>query len=140
MIKLYSSFPPHPSETNPNGALEIRDDDVTEECNEHGGVLHVFVDRQSARGNVYVKCPTVATAVAAVNSLHGRYFAGRTPSVFLMRSYRRFEASFRAFSLIGNLFPTLVLWMFTLFALEFQRAPSTRDANVMHRRTESDIF
>ena len=55
---------------------EIRDD-VIEECNKHGGVLHVYVDQASTQGNVYVKCPSIATAVAAVNSLHGRWFAGR---------------------------------------------------------------
>lgn len=54
--------------------MEIKDD-VIEECNKHGGVLHVYVDKASA-GNVYVKCPTITTAVAAVNSLHGRWFAG----------------------------------------------------------------
>ncbi|XP_073995127.1 RNA-binding protein 39-like protein Caper isoform X1 [Rhodnius prolixus] len=63
------------TETNPSWDVEIRDD-VIEECNKHGGVLHVYVDRASA-GNVYVKCPTITTAVAAVNSLHGRWFAGR---------------------------------------------------------------
>lgn len=64
------------SETNPNWDQEIRDD-VIEECNKHGGVLHVFVDKASPQGNVYVKCPTINTAVAAVNSLHGRWFAGK---------------------------------------------------------------
>ncbi|XP_076043494.1 RNA-binding protein 39-like protein Caper isoform X2 [Oratosquilla oratoria] len=63
-------------ESNANWADEIRDD-VIEECIKHGGVLHVFVDRQSAQGNVYVKCPTIATAAASVNALHGRYFAGK---------------------------------------------------------------
>uniref|UniRef100_A0A0K8T8Z7 RRM domain-containing protein n=2 Tax=Lygus hesperus TaxID=30085 RepID=A0A0K8T8Z7_LYGHE len=63
------------SESNPSWDVEIRDD-VIEECNKHGGVLHVYVDKASA-GNVYVKCPTITTAVAAVNSLHGRWFAGR---------------------------------------------------------------
>ena len=29
------------------------------------------------QGNVYVKCPSVTTAVAAVNALHGRWFAGK---------------------------------------------------------------
>jgi len=62
-------------ETNPSWDIEIKDD-VIEECNKHGGVLHVYVDKASA-GNVYVKCPTITTAVAAVNSLHGRWFAGR---------------------------------------------------------------
>ncbi|XP_044267077.1 RNA-binding protein 39 isoform X1 [Tribolium madens] len=56
--------------------VEIRDD-VIEECNKHGGVLHVYVDKGSPQGNVYVKCPSIATAVASVNSLHGRWFAGR---------------------------------------------------------------
>ncbi|KAK6631887.1 RNA-binding protein 39 [Polyplax serrata] len=63
------------TETNPTWDVEIRDD-VIEECNKHGGVLHVYVDKTS-NGNVYVKCPTIATAVASVNSLHGRWFAGR---------------------------------------------------------------
>jgi RNA-binding protein 39 len=64
------------SETNPSWDIEIMDD-VIEECNKHGGVLHVYVDHASPQGNVYVKCPSIATAVLAVNALHGRYFAGR---------------------------------------------------------------
>lgn len=55
---------------------EIRDD-VIEECSKNGGVLHIFVDKASPQGNVYVKCPSVASAAAAVNSLHGRWFAGK---------------------------------------------------------------
>uniref|UniRef100_H0VRG5 RRM domain-containing protein n=1 Tax=Cavia porcellus TaxID=10141 RepID=H0VRG5_CAVPO len=47
---------------------EIKDD-VIEECNKHGG--------NSAQGNVYVKCPSIAAAIAAVNALHGRWFAGK---------------------------------------------------------------
>jgi len=54
---------------------EIRDD-VIEECNKYGGVLHLYVDKVAPQGNVYVKCPTVTTAVSAVNALHGRWFAG----------------------------------------------------------------
>ncbi|CAK1549828.1 unnamed protein product [Leptosia nina] len=64
------------TETNPNWDIEIRDD-VISECNKHGGVLHVYVDKASPQGNVYCKCPTIATAVASVNTLHGRWFAGR---------------------------------------------------------------
>lgn len=64
------------TESNPNWAEDIKDD-VIEECNKHGGVLHVFVDTASPSGNVYVKCPSIATAVLAVNALHGRWFAGR---------------------------------------------------------------
>ncbi|CAH2007267.1 unnamed protein product [Acanthoscelides obtectus] len=64
------------TESNANWDIEIRDD-VIEECNKHGGVLHVYVDKGSPQGNVYVKCPSIATAVASVNTLHGRWFAGR---------------------------------------------------------------
>lgn len=63
------------SETNPSWDIEIRDECI-EECQKHGGILHVFVDKAS-QGNVYVKCPSIATAVLAVNALHGRWFAGR---------------------------------------------------------------
>ena len=66
-------------EANPNFDVEIRDD-VIEECNKHGGVLHIFVDKTSAQGNVYVKCPSIASAVASVNALHGRWFAGKPTS------------------------------------------------------------
>ncbi|ETN62863.1 splicing factor [Anopheles darlingi] len=72
---LSNMFDPS-TETNPNWDVEIQDD-VIEECNKHGGVLHVYVDKLSPSGNVYVKCPNVATAVLAVNALHGRWFAGR---------------------------------------------------------------
>ncbi|XP_022092207.1 RNA-binding protein 39-like [Acanthaster planci] len=64
------------SETSTNWETEIRDD-VIEECNKHGGVLHIHVDRTSPQGNCYVKCPNAQIAVAAVNSLHGRWFAGK---------------------------------------------------------------
>ena len=74
-------------------------DDVVEECNKHGEVMHIYVDKASPQGdfiiernddssrnyllplgNVYVKCVNVSTAVAAVNALHGRWFAGFYPS------------------------------------------------------------
>lgn len=63
-------------ETNPTWDEEIRND-VIEECKKHGGAMHVYVDKMSPQGNVYVKCPTIAAAVASVTALHGRWFAGR---------------------------------------------------------------
>merc|ERR1719215_974159 len=65
-----------PTESFAPWDAEIRED-VMEECNKHGGVNHIYVDKASTQGNVYVKCPTVPTAVAAVNALHGRWFAGK---------------------------------------------------------------
>ncbi|XP_053957337.1 RNA-binding protein 39 isoform X1 [Anastrepha ludens] len=72
---LSNMFDPR-TETNPAWDSEIRDD-VIDECSKHGGVLHIFVDKASPTGNVYVKCPSITTAVLAVNALHGRWFAGR---------------------------------------------------------------
>lgn len=72
---LVNMFDPA-TETQDNWDQEIQDD-VIEECNKHGGVQHVFVDTASSEGKVYVKCPSIATAVLAVNALHGRWFAGR---------------------------------------------------------------
>merc|ERR1711890_108731 len=63
------------TEREPAWDQEIRDD-VVEECNKHGEVMHIYVDKASPQGNVYVKCVNVSTAVAAVNALHGRWFAG----------------------------------------------------------------
>lgn len=59
----------------PNWEMELKDD-VIEECNKHGGVLHIYVDRASPQGNIYIKCPSLAAAAASVNALHGRIFAG----------------------------------------------------------------
>ncbi|XP_053662209.1 RNA-binding protein 39 [Anopheles marshallii] len=90
------------TETNPSWDLEIQDD-VIEECNKHGGVQHVYVDKQSPSGNVYVKCPSIATAVLAVNALHGRWFAGRVIGaayVPLINYYNLFPDASQAVSLL----------------------------------------
>ena len=74
---------------------EIRDD-VVEECNKHGGVVHIYVDKASPQGNVYVKCPSINCAVAAVNALHGRWFAGAHT---LLATY---HTTYLFFSLLGK--------------------------------------
>uniref|UniRef100_A0A4W5KCD6 RNA-binding protein 39 n=1 Tax=Hucho hucho TaxID=62062 RepID=A0A4W5KCD6_9TELE len=74
-LQLSNMFSPQ-SENEPGWDVEIQDD-VMEECNKHGGIVHIYVDKNSPQGNVYVKCPTIPTAMAAVNALHGRWFAGK---------------------------------------------------------------
>ncbi|KAM7401493.1 hypothetical protein PAMP_016802 [Pampus punctatissimus] len=64
------------SEDLPGWETDIQHD-VIEECNKHGGIVHIYIDKNSAEGNVYVKCPSIPAAMAAVNALHGRYFAGQ---------------------------------------------------------------
>ncbi|XP_008401686.1 RNA-binding protein 39-like [Poecilia reticulata] len=74
-LQLSNLFNPQ-AENDPNWASEIQDD-VIDECNKHGGVVHIYVDRNSPQGNVYVKCPSIPAAMATVNALHGRWFAGK---------------------------------------------------------------
>ncbi|XP_015736762.1 RNA-binding protein 39 isoform X2 [Coturnix japonica] len=74
-FQLSNMFNPQ-TEEEAGWDTEIKDD-VIEECNKHGGVIHIYVDKNSAQGNVYVKCPSIAAAIAAVNALHGRWFAGK---------------------------------------------------------------
>ncbi|XP_028590627.1 RNA-binding protein 39 isoform X4 [Lacerta agilis] len=74
-FQLSNMFNPQ-TEEDAGWDTEIKDD-VIEECNKHGGVVHIYVDKNSAQGNVYVKCPSIAAAIAAVNALHGRWFAGK---------------------------------------------------------------
>ncbi|XP_051967559.1 RNA-binding protein 39-like isoform X1 [Xyrauchen texanus] len=74
-FQLSNMFNPN-SENDTGWENEIQDD-VIEECNKHGGVIHIYVDKKSAEGNVYVKCPTIPAAMAAVSALHGRWFGGK---------------------------------------------------------------
>ena len=72
-FQLSNMFDPA-KETGSTWDREIRDD-IIEECQRHGKVYHVYVDKQS-QGNVYVKCDTIDAATKCVAALHGRYFAG----------------------------------------------------------------
>ncbi|CCD74061.1 RRM domain-containing protein [Caenorhabditis elegans] len=72
---LSNMFDPS-KETEPAWDHDIRED-VIEQCLAHGGALHVFVDKGSEQGNVYVKCPSIVIAHQAVSALHGRWFSGK---------------------------------------------------------------
>ena len=89
-LLLKNMFDPS-TETEPGWAEEI-EEDVAAECagvaaggNGGGGdddasskvVEHVFVDRVSPRGFVYVRMRDAAAAQRARTALHGRWFAGR---------------------------------------------------------------
>ncbi|KAM4587579.1 RNA-binding protein 39-like [Odontesthes bonariensis] len=74
-FQLSNMFNPK-SEDAPGWEVDIQHD-VIDECNKHGGVVHIYVDKNSNEGNVYVKCPSIPAAMAAVNALHGRFFGGK---------------------------------------------------------------
>ncbi|OAF71112.1 CAPER alpha [Intoshia linei] len=64
------------TENDKNWDKEIRDD-VIEQCAKYGGIIHIYVDKKSAQGNVYIKSPSNEMAESAVNGLHGRWFGGK---------------------------------------------------------------
>jgi RNA-binding protein 39 len=57
---LSNMFNPASEVGNPHWVQEIRDE-VIDECNKYGGVVHIYVDEKSPDGNVYVKCSTIAS-------------------------------------------------------------------------------
>ncbi|XP_031649747.1 RNA-binding protein 39 isoform X6 [Oncorhynchus kisutch] len=94
-LQLSNMFNPQ-LEKEPGWDVEIQDD-VIEECNKHGGIVHIYLDKNCPQGNVYMKCPTIPTAMAAVNALHGRWFAGKM-----------ITAAYVPFPTYHNLFPDSV--------------------------------
>lgn len=63
------------SETDPNWRTDLRDD-VRSECERFGRVAMVYVDAESAEGDVYVQFTDMSAAQRARPSLNGRFFGG----------------------------------------------------------------
>jgi RNA-binding protein 39 len=61
-------------ETDPNWHVEL-EEDVRDECNKHGRVVAVKIDRVSPAGLVWLQYDTTESAVVAQKQLHGRWFA-----------------------------------------------------------------
>jgi RNA-binding protein 39 len=51
--------------------------DVIAELTSYGGAVHVYVDKHSKDGVVYVKAYTRDSAMLATKSMHGKYFDGK---------------------------------------------------------------
>ncbi|TMW69827.1 hypothetical protein Poli38472_001983 [Pythium oligandrum] len=65
---------------NPDWQLEIKQD-VEEECENYGPVLHSYVEGEKAGGLVYVLFDRIESATTAAKRLHGRWFSQRQISV-----------------------------------------------------------
>jgi len=61
------------TEENPDFDLEIRED-VSAEVAKLGQLIHIFVDKTSRGGFVYVKLENIEQALAVVKQLNGRWF------------------------------------------------------------------
>jgi len=75
-LLLKNMFSPTDPEvhSNPNFDQEIADD-VKEECQKFGRIMHVHCDRRSSEGVVYIRFSTNTEAVKAYTELNGRWFA-----------------------------------------------------------------
>eukprot|EP00999_Lentomonas_sp_LEN2_P002559 NODE_441_length_1499_cov_51.904519_g409_i0.p1 GENE.NODE_441_length_1499_cov_51.904519_g409_i0~~NODE_441_length_1499_cov_51.904519_g409_i0.p1 ORF type:complete len:486 (+),score=105.78 NODE_441_length_1499_cov_51.904519_g409_i0:107-1459(+) len=73
-VMLKNLFDPS-EETDPDFDEDIKED-VCEECQKYGALLHIYVDKHS-KGNVFLKFQTLEAAQRAHQSLDGRWFARR---------------------------------------------------------------
>lgn len=72
-VLLTNMFDPA-QETDPDFDLEIRED-VREEVSTHGRLLHIYVDKSSKDGRIFLKFENSAVAASAFKALDGRWFA-----------------------------------------------------------------
>jgi len=72
-LMLINMFDPS-KETDPDFDLEIRED-VREEVSNHGRLLHIYVDKTSKDGKIYLKFADSTAASKAFAGLDGRWFA-----------------------------------------------------------------
>src|SRR5690349_14260249 len=59
--------------------LDIKED-VEEECQKHGSLKHLFVDKVTAGGHVYIRFHDKSTAEKVVRAFAGRWYAQRQVS------------------------------------------------------------
>jgi RNA-binding protein 39 len=88
----------------PNWVEDITDD-VIEECTKYGGIIHIYVDESNENGNVYVKAPTIAIAMAITGALNGRYFGGKviqTTFIPVANYHQLFPDSYHAQNLLQS--------------------------------------
>eukprot|EP01086_Lenisia_limosa_P012812 TRINITY_DN4141_c0_g1_i1.p1 TRINITY_DN4141_c0_g1~~TRINITY_DN4141_c0_g1_i1.p1 ORF type:complete len:473 (-),score=102.81 TRINITY_DN4141_c0_g1_i1:24-1442(-) len=64
--------------------FDVRDE-IVEECSRYGRLTHVFVDRTSQDGRVYVRFEELSAARRAAPDINRRWFAGRLLSVEFVR-------------------------------------------------------
>lgn len=74
-VLLKNMFNPA-EETEKDWDIELRDD-VKSECqNKYGKVDGIYVDKDSAQGEIYLKFDSIDSATKAITGLNGRFFGG----------------------------------------------------------------
>ncbi|KAJ3107150.1 hypothetical protein HK100_003640 [Physocladia obscura] len=80
-VLLKNMFDPE-NETDEGWDVEIRND-VKDECEKYGKIVHIAVDKNS-QGFIYIKFDAIPYAQQAINALNGRFFAGKQISATFM--------------------------------------------------------
>lgn len=75
-LLLTNMFDLEEEKKKPNWVEDIKED-IIEECSKYGGIVHLVVDQNLTNGTISMKCSSIAVAMAAMNGLNGRYFAGK---------------------------------------------------------------
>ncbi|KAA8546936.1 hypothetical protein F0562_003365 [Nyssa sinensis] len=91
-LLLKNMFDPA-TETEPEFDLDIKED-VHDECSNFGRVKHIYVDKNSAAGYVYLRFETVEAAATAQRAMHKRWFARRLISAVFLQPYE-YDAKFK---------------------------------------------
>jgi RNA-binding protein 39 len=88
-ITLNNMFDPK-TETNPNFDQEIKQD-VLDECKKFGKIVHIFVDKFSPEGRVYLRFDNIQSAQGAQQLMHGRWFARKMINCTFMTDSQYFS-------------------------------------------------
>lgn len=74
-IRLKNMF--EPIKRMPEGQSRELENAVLERCHSHGAVVHVWIDKKSPFGCVYLKMDSLNSAMGAYNALHGGWYKGK---------------------------------------------------------------
>ncbi|XP_053378195.1 inner nuclear membrane protein Man1-like [Mercenaria mercenaria] len=83
-LKVRNMFDANTEQNVDDWHLDI-EESVLEKCKDNHGILHIFVDRTSREGCVYIKCISCEKAYEAYQALHGWWFDGRLVTVKYLR-------------------------------------------------------
>lgn len=92
LVILQHMFTLQELDEDPAALLEIKED-IRDECAKLGTVTNVVLFDQEPDGIVSVKFKDSESAMACINLMHGRRFAGRTVQAFLATGKEKFQKS-----------------------------------------------
>lgn len=83
-LKVRNMFDANTEQNSDDWHLDV-EEAVLEKCQDNHGILHIYVDRSSKEGCVYIKCVSCEKAYQAYQALHGWWFDGRLITVKYLR-------------------------------------------------------